>query len=180
MRRTLLLALCLLLAGPADRAARALSEPTPPPAHAVRPVPGLNAPDEFPEACVGCHVERSMLGVDSRLSTAMKGWAEKVDPDLVAKVQGTLPEGTTLRGKHPSVTRALSDVPAACIRCHKINPKAPPFPAMMHVIHLTGGDENRFLTRFQGQCTHCHKLDAKTGVWTVPSGPEKGAAAGGS
>jgi len=29
------------------------------------------------------------------------------------------------------------------------------------------------MTLFQGECTHCHKLDAMTGKWSMPSGPEK-------
>ncbi len=29
---------------------------------------------------------------------------------------------------------------------------------MRHVIHLAGGNENRFLTLFQGGCTHCHEF----------------------
>jgi len=35
------------------------------------------------------------------------------------------------------------------------------------------GDSNSFLTVLQGGCTPCHELDAKSGVWAVPSGPEK-------
>jgi hypothetical protein len=44
---------------------------------------------------------------------------------------------------------------------------------MMHVIHLTGGEENHFLTAYQGECTSCHKLNTTTGQWTTPSAPEK-------
>ena len=44
---------------------------------------------------------------------------------------------------------------------------------MIHEIHLTGGDTNHFLTMFQGECTLCHKLDAKSGAWAIPSGPER-------
>jgi len=50
--------------------------------------------------------------------------------------------------------------------------KAPPFAPLVRVIHLTGGAENHFMTIFQGECTHCHKLDVQTGAWSVPSGPE--------
>ena len=43
----------------------------------------------------------------------------------------------------------------------------------MHRIHLTGGDKNHYLTEFQGDCTNCHKLDQKTGAWSLGSGSEK-------
>jgi hypothetical protein len=44
---------------------------------------------------------------------------------------------------------------------------------MMHAMHLTGGEKNPFLTMYQGECTLCHKLDGRTGAWTIPSGTEK-------
>jgi len=44
---------------------------------------------------------------------------------------------------------------------------------MLHALHLTGGKDNHFLTIFQGGCTNCHKFDAASARWTVPSGPEK-------
>lgn len=43
----------------------------------------------------------------------------------------------------------------------------------MHVIHLVGGNGNRFLTANQGECTHCHKLNQKTGTWKTASSAEK-------
>jgi hypothetical protein len=43
---------------------------------------------------------------------------------------------------------------------------------MMHKIHLSGGEENRFLTVYQGECTHCHKFNVPTGLWSLPSAPE--------
>jgi hypothetical protein len=58
--------------------------------------------------------------------------------------------------------------------CHSKRSKtAPPLAALLHLVHFTGGDENHFLTIFQGECTYCHKFDTKTGVWKIPSGPEK-------
>jgi hypothetical protein len=43
----------------------------------------------------------------------------------------------------------------------------------MHLVHLTGGTDNVFVSTFKGDCTHCHKLDAKTGAWSLPSSPEQ-------
>ena len=81
--------------------------------------------------------------------------------------------GARLRGKHVPAGDSLASIPDGCsVKCHKADSKlAPPLAEMVHVIHLTGGPENVFLSRFQGQCTHCHKLDEK-GRWKVPSAAE--------
>jgi hypothetical protein len=50
---------------------------------------------------------------------------------------------------------------------------APPFVCPMHAMHLVGGQDSHFMTFYQGECTHCHKLDQKSGAWSLPSGPEK-------
>jgi hypothetical protein len=140
---------------------------------AVRKIPGINVADPYPKACVDCHVNRPSM--DARLGTQMQQWmAGKVNPALLATVQGSAPAGLKLKGKHPDAADALDDVPAACAECHSDDSKkAPPLAGMVHRIHLTGGDKNHFMTEFQGECTYCHKLDAATGAWTVPSGPEK-------
>lgn len=135
-------------------------------------IPGITAKDTFPRACVDCHVKTA--GGDMRLSVLLAAWRQSVDADLLAKAKAAGPPTATLRGKHPAAAESLTNIPDGCsAKCHKADSKlAPPMSQMMHVIHLTGGAENPFLTKFQGQCTHCHKLDAK-GDWTVPSGPEK-------
>jgi len=43
---------------------------------------------------------------------------------------------------------------------------------MLHRVHLSGGNESHFLTLFQSECTHCHKLDMSTGRWGLGSGTE--------
>ena len=43
---------------------------------------------------------------------------------------------------------------------------------MLHGLHLLGGDKNVFLSQFQGECRHCHKLDAASGNWSLKSGAE--------
>jgi hypothetical protein len=140
---------------------------------AARRIPGINAPDPYPKACVDCHVNRPPM--DVRLSTQMKQWMEgKVSPALLATVQGSAPAGLKLKGRHPDAADALDDVPAACAECHSDDSKkAPPLAGMVHRIHLVGGDKNHFMTEFQGECTYCHKLNAATGAWSSPSGPEK-------
>jgi hypothetical protein len=145
-------------------------QPPPPPA---RKIPGINAEDPFPKGCIDCHVNMPERRLDTRFSTLLTEWSEKVDPGLLAKAQAAAPAGITLKGKHPSAASALHDIPARCLHCHgSQSKKAPPFERLMHSIHLTGGDESHFMTVFQGQCTFCHKLNLETGAWSIPSGPE--------
>lgn len=145
--------------------------PPPPPA---RKIPGLTAPDTHPGGCVDCHVNYPELKLDTRFSTLMAGLAAKVEPQLLERSQAASGAGLKLKGKHPKLPAAVKDVPASCLKCHTATSKtAPPFAPLVHAIHLTGGEKNSFLTVFQGECTLCHKLDAKTGTWRMPSGPEK-------
>jgi hypothetical protein len=145
--------------------------PTPPPA---RKIPGIITEDPYPNGCVDCHINYVDMKLDTRFSTLMKLWSEKVEPKLVEKAQASAPKDLMLKGKHPNAVDALKDIPAGCIVCHgKESSTAPPFANMIHNIHLIGGEENHFLTMFQGECTYCHKLDLTTGHWSMPSGPEK-------
>jgi cytochrome c553 len=142
----------------------------PPPA---RKIPGITADDAFPHACVDCHINHPELNLDARISSLMKGWNDKVEPALLAKAQAAAPAGVTLKGKHPAAAFALKNIPTSCLTCHsKKSTLAPPFAQMLHVIHLTGGEQNHFLTVYQGECTHCHKLNTSTGLWAIPSAAE--------
>ena len=143
----------------------------PPPA---RKIPGITAKDEYPNGCVDCHINYVEMKRDTRFSTLMNLWSGKVGSKLLAKAEASAPQGMTLKGKHPKAGGVLKDIPAKCLPCHgKSSKTSPPFGELIHVIHLTGGGENQFLTMFQGECTHCHKLNPKTGHWTMPSAPEK-------
>jgi hypothetical protein len=137
---------------------------------AARKIPGITVKDAYARACVDCHTGRPDM--PAALSVIIKQWGTKVDPSLLAKAQASAPKGMTLKGKH--IVAAVKDVPAACLKCHAKGSKiAPAFAMMMHTIHLTGGEANSFLTTFQGECTHCHKLNTTSGEWSIPSGPEK-------
>ena len=137
-----------------------------------RAIPGLTARDAFPAACVDCH--NGETSGASRFSVLLKQWMVNVDPNKLARMQTFMPKGVTLKGKHPNTAASLKDIPAACLKCHGTASKiAPSMSRMVHAIHLTPGKENRFLTTFQGECTHCHKFNAKTAQWSIPSGPEK-------
>jgi len=132
------------------------------------------AADPFPKGCVSCHTVDKAKGADHRLSVALAQWTQgKVDPALLAQSKASAPAGVVLKGKHPAAEDSLEDIPNACLDCHDAgSKKAPPFSQLLHLVHLTGAN-NVFVTTFKGDCTHCHKLDAKTGAWSMPSGPEQ-------
>ena len=149
--------------------AAAAQEAPPPP----RSIPGLTTEDQFPRACVSCHVNRADIGLDVRLSTMMKHWYAEAPAPLVDQARASAPAGLIIKGKHPEADASLQDIPSRCLRCHSRTSKlAPPFAQMLHLIHLTGEGEHSFLRLFQGECTYCHKLDKATGKWAIPSGPE--------
>lgn len=152
-----------------------LARSQPPPAPPARQVPGVNAADAFPNGCVDCHINLPDMQVDARFGTLMARLAAGVDPALLAKAQAASPEGLTLKGKHPVLPAGLlKNVPNGCLTCHgKTSKTAPSFVRLLHTLHLSGGQDNPFMTIYQAECTHCHKLDLKTGVWSIPSGPEK-------
>lgn len=129
--------------------------------------------DPYPNACVSCHVVGKDK-VDRRVGTMLKAWtAGKVDADLLAKTKAAMPAGAAVKGKHPSADDSLEDVPSLCLDCHTPDSKkAPPFARLMHLVHLTGA-KNEFLTTHKGDCAACHKLDAQTGTWSLPSAAEK-------
>ena len=139
------------------------------------PTLGLAAGDPFPKGCVSCHTVDKAKGTDHRLSVALAQWtAGKVDAGLLAQSKASAPAGVVLKGKHPAAEDSLEDIPGACLDCHDSgSKKAPPFSQLLHLVHLTGGTNNAFVTTFKGDCTHCHKLDARTGAWSMPSGPEQ-------
>jgi hypothetical protein len=139
------------------------------------PTMGLAAVDSYPNGCVSCHVLDKGKGVDHRLSVALKEWtAGKIEPGLLAMSKAAAPAGLTLKGKHPAAEDSLEDMPGACLDCHDAgSKKAPPFVRLLHLVHLTGGVNNAYVTTFKSDCMHCHKLNTQTGEWSMPSGPEK-------
>jgi hypothetical protein len=160
-----------LTAATAESQEKEQAKPALPP---VRMIPGITAADSTPHACVDCHINYPEMKLDARFSTQMARWNERVEPGLLAKARASAPAGMILKGKHPRTTGAFNNIPAQCLVCHgKDSRRAPPFARMLHMIHLTGGDENHFLTIYQGECTHCHKLDPSTGRWSIPSAAEK-------
>lgn len=141
--------------------------------HGAHKVPGLTSEDKFPNGCVDCHINMPDINQEERISTLMTDWTKKVEIKLLKKAQSVASD-IKLKGMHPLAVDPLEDIPSACISFHsKTSKMAPPFAALLHIIHLNGGDENHFLTIFQGESTHCHKMNVATGSWIVPSGPEK-------
>ena len=141
---------------------------------AVRQIPGLTSRDAYPNGCIDCHVVGK--DADMRISALMATWTSAVPVPLAEKARASSVDASKIKGKHPAATATMkSNVPQTCVAgCHKPGSTiAPPFGQLMHVIHLVGGAGNRFMTANQGECTHCHKLDQKTGTWKVASSAEK-------
>jgi hypothetical protein len=140
---------------------------------AVRQIPGITAKDAYPNGCVDCHV--AAKDGDMRLSVLLAKWTTAAPTALVEKAKAASADASKIKGKHLAIANAKANIPQTCLAaCHKKGSViAPPFAQLMHLIHLTGGAQNRFLAVNQGECTYCHKLDQKTGTWKVASGPEK-------
>jgi hypothetical protein len=139
----------------------------------IRNIPGITADDMFPSGCVSCHLNFPDRNMDTRISTLMVKLAQKVGPELLAHAQAAAPKDVKLTGKHPAAEESLADIPKLCIECHNSRSQtAPSFAQMIHLVHLTGGQNNHYMTLFQGECTNCHKLNLNTGEWVLPSGSE--------
>ncbi len=132
------------------------------------------AADPYPNGCVSCHTVDKAKGTDRRLSTALAKWtAGKVDAGLLAQSKAAALGGLALKGKHPSAEDSLEDIPSGCLDCHSADSKkAPPFSRLMHLVHLTGAN-NAYVANFKGDCANCHKLDVRTGEWSMAGGAEK-------
>ena len=161
-----LVAVIMLATGSAPSARKDVSQ-------ATRQIPGLTAKDEFPDGCVGCHIVAK--DGDMRIGAMAEKWKTAVPAPLLAKAKASSSDASKVKGKHPSIPNVQANTPQTCLAaCHKRGSTiAPPFAQLMHAIHLTGGAQNKFLTMFQGECTHCHKMDQKTGTWKIASGAEK-------
>ena len=140
---------------------------------ASRQIPGITAKDLYPNGCVDCHVAGK--DGDMRMSALMAKWTSAVPAALVDKARASSIDPSKIKGKHLPMPNVKANIPQTCLTaCHKKGSTiAPPFAQLMHTIHLVGGGGNRFLTASQGECTHCHKLNQKTGTWKVPSAAEK-------
>ena len=114
--------------------------------------------DASPRACVDCHAG------DKKLSLKLAAWTEKVEGLIAAHVKAATPAAVKLKGKHPKLAFGKA-IPRSCLGCHARTSKmAPPFSTLMHLVHRTGGQSV--------DCTSCHKLDAATGVMSIPSADE--------
>lgn len=134
------------------------------------PSPDLDPGDHFPRGCVDCHVVLPADQRDVRLSTIMKKLSEQVDQRLMDRVANLVQGKSTLKGQHPTLRDSSLNIPADCLNCHRTGSNvAPSFADMMHVIHLSGGNDNHYLSLFQGNCRLCHKFNPQSGTFMVPS-----------
>ncbi|MBE0478971.1 hypothetical protein IBX65_07655, partial [Candidatus Aerophobetes bacterium] len=109
-------------------------------------IPGITVEDTKPAGCIDCHRKVSEER-DYRLTRYIEELARKEE--------------------HPDVVAAMNTIPTDCMTCHsKTAAKAlrtEPFATMQHRIHLVGGEENHFITVYQGNCTWCHAFNTETG-----------------
>lgn len=141
-------------------------------AGAVRQTPGITAKDAYPNGCVDCHIAGK--DGDMRMSSLMAKWVTAVPEPLLGKAKAASSAASKIKGKHPAMPNVKANTPQTCLGCHKKGSTiAPPFAQLMHTVHLVGGAQNKYLTTYAGECTHCHKLDQKTGTWKMATGPEK-------
>ncbi len=139
----------------------------------INPNSGPNISDPFPRGCVDCHVVLPAEQRDVRLSTIMKNLTERVDPRLQTRLTKLVAGKTVLTGQHPNLLGATLDIPAVCLSCHRADStEGPPFAEMMHLIHLAGGNDNHYISLFNGNCSFCHKFDQHIGTFMVPSHSE--------
>jgi len=140
----------------------------------VPEIPGLTVEDPFPRGCVDCHIDRPEAQMDVRISTRMRTWSEQVEAKVLERVQAIMTGTAKLSGRHPRLSEeSYQDIPANCMQCHSAAQNSVPrMGPMLHALHLIGAQENHFFTLFGGECTHCHKFEANTGTWSIPSGPE--------
>jgi len=174
-RASFVLLSCVLVALPVASAAEGqgeIVEPSgaPPP----RAIPGITSEDQFPTACVGCHLKYRDMNLDTRLSTVMRAWSKQVDPEFLQIAQSVVDPDLVLSGVHPEVDVAQQEIPAVCLNCHESGTDNPvPLVPFLHKVHLDSKGKAVFLSMFQGECTHCHKLDKATGRWSVPNATEE-------
>ena len=167
----LLIGCCYLLTAASHAQNAPSQQPEMPPARAI---PGITADDQYPRACVDCHINDVAMNRDTRLSTLTAQWTERVPSELLETARSVAGSNVQLKGVHPRVRDAvLRDIPDSCLSCHEHNARhTPPLVPLLHEIHLGSGDEAVYLRMFQGECTHCHKWNKTTGEWRIPSGPE--------
>jgi len=140
----------------------------------TRSIPSITAEDQFPNACVDCHINYVEMNMDTRLSTLMTRWSKAVEPAILEIAQAVAGPDLPLLGVHPLVDTASNDIPTVCLGCHQLGGNGVvPLAPLLHKIHLTPGNGEVFLSVFQGECTHCHKLDQATGRWQIPRGREE-------
>jgi len=138
----------------------------------ARNIPGINVPDPYSKGCVSCHKNNPEMRFDGRLSAILHSWNDAVDAKVLAKAQTMVPEGVILQGKHAFRVTPETSIPEACNKCHGKIKSAPRLFQLLHKIHLTGNQDNLFMTKFQGECTYCHKFDTRKGIWSIVSAKE--------
>jgi cytochrome c553 len=108
------------------------------------PTAGLTGPNPYAQGCVDCHGKNDVETIGELLSAM----------------------------KHRNVDERTSNVPGDCASCHNDDGDYTPLAEAIHLVHFEDPAKNPFVTKFGGNCMHCHAVDTKTGIISVKSGPK--------
>ncbi len=138
-----------------------------------RSIPGITENDIFVKGCVSCHVANYEEKVDFRITTIMKEWSKTgYKQEYFNLFQQAATEGIVLKGKHEFKFNSETSIPEECNKCHgKAIKTALPLGQVIHIIHFSG-ENNHFIAKYNGECTHCHKIEKVTGTWSSINGRE--------
>jgi hypothetical protein len=74
--------------------------------------------------------------------------------------------------RHRNVDQRTETVPNDCAECHSEEGGHSTLSEFNHIVHFEAPERNAFLRDHDGNCLHCHALDAGTGEVTMKSGPK--------
>jgi hypothetical protein len=100
--------------------------------------------EKHPQGCVSCHDGAEVETIGALLSAM----------------------------RHRNVDQRTETVPNDCAECHSEEGGHSLLSEFSHIVHFEAPERNAFLRDHDGNCLHCHALDAETGEVTMKSGPK--------
>ena len=101
--------------------------------------------DEYPDGCVSCHVQGE---IDTRLNAVLSNVG------------------------HGRGGERTLNVPTGCNRCHATDGSgnAASISKLIHSVHYGNPEFNQFTTQYEGDCRHCHSMNAAVGIGSIKVG----------
>lgn len=109
---------------------------------AAAELPGVTAPDTMPNGCVSCHTGKTNL---KAMLSALR---------------------------HRDMGGEVKMVPDDCRSCHSEDKGLESMAMIGHSMHYASGSSSEFVSRYGGNCLHCHAMATGTGAVTVKKGPK--------